>query len=35
MCGSLDAIMAREASWAKFKKAMEPWKMPPDFWNAI
>jgi hypothetical protein len=27
--------MAREVSWAKVKKAMPPWKMPPDFWNAI
>jgi hypothetical protein len=27
--------MAREASWEKFKKAMAPWKMPPDFWTAI
>jgi hypothetical protein len=34
-CGSLYATMAREASWAKVKKAMAPWKMPPDFWIAI
>jgi hypothetical protein len=34
-CGSLDATMAREASWAKDKKAMATWKMPPDFWIAI
>jgi hypothetical protein len=27
--------MAREASWAKVKNAMAPWKMPPDFWTAI
>jgi hypothetical protein len=27
--------MAREASWVKVKKAMAPWKMPPDLWNAI
>jgi hypothetical protein len=27
--------MAREASWAKVKKAMVPWKMPPDFWTAM
>jgi hypothetical protein len=32
--GSLDATMAREASWAKVKKVMEPWKMPQDFWTA-
>jgi hypothetical protein len=34
-CGSLDATMAREASWAKFKKVIKPWKMPHDFWTAI
>jgi hypothetical protein len=34
-CGSLDATMAREASWPKVKTAMAPWKMPPDFWIAI
>jgi hypothetical protein len=34
-CGSLDATMAREASWAKVKKDMAPWKMPPDFWTAV
>jgi hypothetical protein len=27
--------MAREASWAKVKKAIALWKMPPDFWTAI
>jgi hypothetical protein len=27
--------MVQEASWAKGKKAMAPWKMPPDFWTAI
>jgi hypothetical protein len=27
--------MAREASWAKVKKAMAPWKMPPDLRTAI
>jgi hypothetical protein len=27
--------MAREASWGKVKKAMEPCKMPQDFWTAI
>jgi hypothetical protein len=27
--------MAREASWAKVKNVMAPWKMPPDFWTAI
>jgi hypothetical protein len=27
--------MAREASWAKVKKAMAPLKMPPDFWTTI
>jgi hypothetical protein len=27
--------MAREASWAKVKKAMTPWKLPPDFWTAV
>jgi hypothetical protein len=27
--------MAREASWANVKKAMAPWKMPPDFWTTI
>jgi hypothetical protein len=27
--------MAREASWAKVKQAMAPWKMPPDFCTAI
>jgi hypothetical protein len=34
-CGSLDATVAREASWAKVKKAMEPWKIPTDVWTAI
>jgi hypothetical protein len=27
--------MAQEASWAKVKKAMEPWKMTPAFWTAV
>jgi hypothetical protein len=27
--------MEREASWAKVKKATEPWEIPPDFWTAI
>jgi hypothetical protein len=27
--------MEQDASWAKVKKAMAPWKMPPDFWTAI
>jgi hypothetical protein len=27
--------MAREASWAKVKKVMAPWKLPPDFWTAV
>jgi hypothetical protein len=27
--------MTREASWAKVKKAMEPWKMSPDFCTKI
>jgi hypothetical protein len=27
--------MAREASWVKVKKAMAPWKLPPDFWTAV
>jgi hypothetical protein len=27
--------MAQEASWENVKKAMDPWKMPPDFWTAI
>jgi hypothetical protein len=34
-CGSLNATLVREASWAKVKKAMAPWTMPPDFWTAI
>jgi hypothetical protein len=33
-CRSLDATMAQEASWAKVKKAMATWKIPPDFWTA-
>jgi hypothetical protein len=27
--------MAREASWVKVKKAMAPWKLPPDFGTAV
>jgi hypothetical protein len=34
-CRSLDATMARKDLWEKFKKVMEPWKMPHDFWTAI
>jgi hypothetical protein len=34
-CGSKDATMAREASRAKVKNTIAPWKMPPDFWTAV
>jgi hypothetical protein len=27
--------MARDASWAKVKNAMAPWKMPPGLWTEI
>jgi hypothetical protein len=27
--------MVREASWAKVKKVMAPWNLPPVFWTAV
>jgi hypothetical protein len=32
---SLDASYHRDASWQKFKKDMQMWRLPADFWTAL